>query len=180
MKVKHRLGMIFLTVIAASSALGQEPARNGLPQFNWDRVPVSVHFGIGEGLTPEQYDFIAEHFNFITLTAGPLPRNSKYHRFTYDGSGPLVAENNPCKALWHKSNLRWDGKINSCTFDFEGLSALGDLQSESFGEIWHGQAYQEMRNQFRNDWKRISICRRCTYAYVGGNYTEVIAENFFF
>ena len=36
-----------------------------------------MHFGIGEGLKPEQYDFIAEHFDFVTLTAGPLFRNSK-------------------------------------------------------------------------------------------------------
>ena len=40
-----------------------------LPVFSWDRVPVSVHFGIGEGLESEQYDFVAKHFNGNVLEA---------------------------------------------------------------------------------------------------------------
>lgn len=79
MKVRQLLGMILFTSISASHAIGQErqqPAGNVFPEFNWDRVPVSVHFGIGDGLEPEQYDFLAKHFHFITLTAGRLPKSS--------------------------------------------------------------------------------------------------------
>ncbi len=52
MKVIHPLGMILLTVITASHAIGQErkePARNGFPEFNWDRVSVSAHFAHRRG-----------------------------------------------------------------------------------------------------------------------------------
>jgi hypothetical protein len=117
MQVKHRLQMIFLTVITASSAMGQEPARNGLPQFNWDRVPVSVHFGIGEGLTPEQYDYIAEHFNFITLTAGPLPRNSKgsAELYTAEAARAIKKRNPRAKVLfyWASDKPKHQSKISN-------------------------------------------------------------------
>ena len=78
MKVRQLLGIVLFAAISVSHSIGQErqePAHNVLPEFNWDRVPVSVHFGIGDGLDPEQYDFVAQHFNFIS-TAGRLPRDS--------------------------------------------------------------------------------------------------------
>jgi radical SAM protein with 4Fe4S-binding SPASM domain len=111
-----------------------------------------------------------------------IPKDDKYIRFQYDGTSkkPLGVRNNLCKALWHKTNLRWDGRINSCTFDFEGVSALGDLKREKFKKIWRGASYRRMREAFREDWKSISLCSRCTYAFVGGNHTDVIAESFFF
>ena len=103
MNVLHQLGMIFLTVLAASCSMGQEPARNGFPEFSWDRVPVSAHFGIGEGLTPEQYDFIADRFNFITLTAGPLPRSSKgsAELFTAEAARAIKKRNPKAKVLFY-------------------------------------------------------------------------------
>ena len=123
MKVKHRLGMIFLIVITASSAMGQEPARNGLPPFNWDRVPVSVHFGIGEGLTPEQYDFIAEHFNFITLTAGPLPRNSKgsAELYTAEAARAIKKRNPKAKVLfyWASDKPKHQSRISNAAYPGE-------------------------------------------------------------
>jgi radical SAM protein with 4Fe4S-binding SPASM domain len=111
-----------------------------------------------------------------------LPKDDRYKRFRYDSTGkkPLEVRNNPCKALWHKTNLRWDGRINSCTFDFEGASALGDFKKEKFKKIWRGESYRRMREKFRKDWRSIPMCSRCTFAYVGGNYTDVIAESFFF
>lgn len=109
--------MIFLTVMAASFAMGQEPAGNGLPEFNWDRVPVSVHFGIGEGLAPEHYDFIAEHFNFITLTAGPLPRNSKgsAEMYTADAARAVKERNPKAKVLfyWASDKPKHQSKISN-------------------------------------------------------------------
>ena len=115
MNVLHQLGMIFLTVLAASCSMGQEPARNGFPEFSWDRVPVSAHFGIGEGLTPEQYDFIADRFNFITLTAGPLPRSSKgsAELFTAEAARAIKKRNPKAKVLfyWASDKPKHQSKI---------------------------------------------------------------------
>jgi hypothetical protein len=123
MKVKYRLGMFFLTVIATSNAMGREPARNGFPEFNWDRVSVSAHFGIGEGLTPEQYDFIAKHFNFITLTAGPLPRNSKGSAevYTSEAARAIKKRNPKAKVLfyWASDKPKHQSKISNDAYPGE-------------------------------------------------------------
>jgi len=43
-------------------------ANDALPPFSWDRVPVYAHVGKTSGdFTPEQLDFLAKHFDFITI-----------------------------------------------------------------------------------------------------------------
>jgi radical SAM protein with 4Fe4S-binding SPASM domain len=111
-----------------------------------------------------------------------LPNDLKYHRLRYEKGShtPIMVRHNPCKALWHNTTLRWNGRVNSCAFDFSGVSALGDFNKKNIKEIWHDEPYHKMRYQFREDWKSISICSKCTYAFAGGNYTDIIAESFFF
>jgi hypothetical protein len=41
---------------------------NHFPPFSWDRVPVYAHVGKASGdFTPEELDFLATHFDFITI-----------------------------------------------------------------------------------------------------------------
>jgi radical SAM protein with 4Fe4S-binding SPASM domain len=112
-----------------------------------------------------------------------LPSDERYRRFSYAGAageGRQRVQQNPCKALWQSSTLRWDGRINPCAYDFDGERLLGDAAATSFREIWRGPAYRQMRREFRADWERIPICSRCTYAYVGGNYDQIVADAWFF
>ena len=123
MKVRQLLGMILFTAISAIHAIGQEPqepARNVFPEFSWDRVPVSVHFGISEGLEPEQYDFVAKHFNFITLTAGRLPRDSKGSAETYTAEAARAIKNRNPKArvlfYWASDKPKAQSKIANAAY----------------------------------------------------------------
>jgi radical SAM protein with 4Fe4S-binding SPASM domain len=111
-----------------------------------------------------------------------LPEDLRLRRFTYldDGVTRVRVKHNPCKALWHNPTVRWDGTINSCVYDFDGTHVLGDLRREPFARIWSGARYADMRRRFRTDWERIDICSRCTYAFAGGNYTDVVADTWFF
>lgn len=111
-----------------------------------------------------------------------LPADARYRRFAYaeGDDGRVRVAHNPCKALWQSPTVRWDGRLNPCAYDFDSDYPLGDLNAESFREIWRGPAYRRMRAQFRDDWERIPICSRCTYAYEGGNYDEIVADAFFF
>jgi len=111
-----------------------------------------------------------------------LPGDVRYRRFEYgeDGTTRARVRDNPCKALWHNPTLRWDGTVNPCVYDFDGKHVLGDVKSESFKAIWSGARYREMRRQFRSDWERIDICEHCTYAYAGGNYSDIVADTWLF
>jgi radical SAM protein with 4Fe4S-binding SPASM domain len=105
--------------------------------------------------------------------------DERFVRLRYDGEERRRVKNNPCKALWQGSILRWNGTINACAYDFHGDYPLGDLVKTNFRKIWTGEAYRQMRARFRKDWNEISICHNCTYAFEGGNYDEIIAETIF-
>lgn len=111
-----------------------------------------------------------------------LPEDARLRRFAYgdDGVTRVRVKRNPCKALWHNPTLRWDGTINPCVYDFDGAHVLGDTRHESFAAIWNGPRYAAMRARFRRDWEQIEICSRCTYAYEGGNYTDIVADTWLF
>ena len=50
---------------ATTSALRADDA---LPPFSWDHVPVYAHVGkTSDDFTPRQLDFLAKHFDFITI-----------------------------------------------------------------------------------------------------------------
>lgn len=106
----------------------------------------------------------------------PIPTDADYRRFFYQGNERVRAKRNPCKALWQKTNLRWDGQITPCTYDFDSVRAMGNVTSHPFKHIWRNVAYAAMRRQFRKDPAAISICENCTYAFEGGDYPDVIAE----
>lgn len=58
-------GFLLALLIAPSMFLS---AGDHFPPFNWDRVPVYAHVGKTSGdFTPEQLDFLAKHFDFITI-----------------------------------------------------------------------------------------------------------------
>ena len=111
-----------------------------------------------------------------------IPEDARLRRFAYadDGLERVRVANNPCKALWHNPTLRWDGTVNPCVYDFDGTHVLGDTRTEPFAAIWSGERYTAMREKFRTGWQDIDICSRCTYAYAGGNYTDVVADTWLF
>jgi radical SAM protein with 4Fe4S-binding SPASM domain len=112
-----------------------------------------------------------------------LPQNSDYRRFKYacDGTTPLRRRGNPCKNLWNTPAIHWDGTITLCTFDYDEKYVLGNLRTDPFRAIWHGDEYRRLRRQFRSDWESIPICKECSFAYEGGScIDEIIAEAHYF
>ena len=58
------------------TAFGTARASEGFPAFTWDRVPLYAHLGIGDGLDPNQCNFLADHFSLITFTGGVVHMGS--------------------------------------------------------------------------------------------------------
>jgi len=111
-------------------------------------------------------------------TDSAVPVDPELRRFTYGADGaPKQLRDNRCKAMFHKTTLRWDGRINSCTFDFHGESLLGDFTSSSLKKIWRGAAYRSLRKRFRSNWKQIPACARCGHGFEGGGYQEIMVDS---
>lgn len=94
---------IFLVIIALlSAACMSAHAADGTPAFSWDRVPLYAHLGIGNGLKPEQYVFLADHFDLITFTGG-LTKNSV--ETTIAAAAKTIKQRNPkAKVLFYWSS----------------------------------------------------------------------------
>lgn len=54
-----------------NSARAEASPTNGLPRFSWERVPVMAHVGkTGDDFTPDELDFLANHYDFLTIEKG--------------------------------------------------------------------------------------------------------------
>jgi radical SAM protein with 4Fe4S-binding SPASM domain len=134
-------------------------------------------------LNPVNRDFYAQDKSEDRIQNEFLPDDYRYRRFRYDSTGQNVIriKLNPCKQLWNNPVIHWNGTVCTCSYDPKEKHVLGDLNQESFKNIWDGAPYRDLRRQFRQGWKKLPLCGDCSYAYEGGNcYDQTIAEAFFF
>jgi len=76
----------------------------------------------------------------------------------------------PCTAGWYNARIRFDGTVMPCCRCY---ISLGDLNKESFREIWNGRKYLEFREKAVKKDGLASLsdscaCHWCIYA--GNNY----------
>lgn len=65
MKLTSTFALTASLLLVATATLH---ANDAMPSFSWDRVPVYAHVGkTSDDFTPEQLDFLATHFDFITI-----------------------------------------------------------------------------------------------------------------
>jgi radical SAM protein with 4Fe4S-binding SPASM domain len=134
-------------------------------------------------LNPVNLDFYSEDKSNIRNHNEFLPENHHYRRFKCDSTGQNVIRlrKNPCKQLWNNPVIHWNGAVCSCTYDPKEKYVLGELQYETFKNIWQGALYRRLRRQFRENWNQLPLCRECSYAFKGGNCgKEIITDAFFF
>ncbi|TWU21868.1 putative glycoside hydrolase [Novipirellula artificiosorum] len=71
-----RLILALSVVLALSVQALHAAGADGHPPFSWGTVPVYAHLAnMSEDFTSEQHDFLAEHFDFITIEKGHAKRN---------------------------------------------------------------------------------------------------------
>jgi len=95
----------------------------GYPYFSWDRVPVYAHVGLGDGLKPEQYKFLADHYDFITFTGGRMSREYRidneitFERIVANAARTIKTRNPKARVLfyWSGDFGRDHAKISNAT-----------------------------------------------------------------
>lgn len=94
-----------------------------------------------------------------------IPLDQKYSRYVRNQDGKYSIKNdwhNECWKMWHSCVVTWDGKIVPCCFDKDAHFVLGDLNQNSFKEIWNGGRYREFRESLFASRAQIEMCRNCT------------------
>jgi radical SAM protein with 4Fe4S-binding SPASM domain len=101
-----------------------------------------------------------------------MPSGSRFRRYKIK-EGEYVIKNslpNKCTRLWFNPVITWDGKIVPCCFDKNAEYIMGDLNQDSFREIWTGPRYRIFRKSILTGRYMIDMCRNCTSGLRGVEY----------
>src|SRR5258706_1927808 len=94
-----------------------------------------------------------------------IPVNDKFARYKRNSSGKYFIKNrllDECWKMWHSCVVTWDGKVVPCCFDKDASHQLGDVNENSFSEIWNSQSYNRFRTSLLKSRSSIDICSNCT------------------
>jgi radical SAM protein with 4Fe4S-binding SPASM domain len=94
-----------------------------------------------------------------------IPSLEKYSRYKKDRKGKMQVKSglqNHCWKLWHANVITWDGIVVPCCFDKDAMHHLGNLQMQSFKDVWHNANYQQFRKELMSSRKNIDICANCS------------------
>lgn len=94
-----------------------------------------------------------------------MPKQERYSRYRKNADGSYSIKNrldNHCWKMWHSCVITWDGKVVPCCFDKDAHFVLGDVNENSFKDIWYGDAYQRFRRSLLASRRDIDMCRNCT------------------
>ena len=87
--------------------------------------------------------------------------NMVYRWDTYHNPKDIMAQE-PCRALWERMYVWYDGKCNPCDADYKSELCVGSIKDSTIEEIWNGEKYRQIRDAHLNN-KRDSYfpCDRC-------------------
>lgn len=101
-----------------------------------------------------------------------LPLKGRFRRYKIKNGEYVIKSSLPdrCARLWFNPVITWDGKVIPCCFDKNAEHIMGDLNHDSFREIWDGPKYRIFRKSILTGRHLIEICRNCTSGLRGVKY----------
>jgi radical SAM protein with 4Fe4S-binding SPASM domain len=94
-----------------------------------------------------------------------IPVNQKYSRYKRDKEGKMQFRGNNenhCWRLWHDPVITWNGAVVPCCFDKDAQHQLGNLNEQSFKELWKNGTYNQFRSKVLQSRQNIDICANCS------------------
>ncbi|NQU95487.1 MAG: SPASM domain-containing protein [Candidatus Omnitrophica bacterium] len=68
-----------------------------------------------------------------------------------------------CHFPWRTMVILHDGKAVLCSPDYNGLQVVGDTNTNTIKEIWNGNKYKKVRQDFKKlEYQNYSVCKECT------------------
>lgn len=108
---------------------------------------------------------IIDNFSYLSW----LPAIKKFRRYEIRDNEFVLRNRLPdrCSRLWFNPVITWDGKVLPCCFDKDAYHIMGDLNEESFRDIWNGPKYRSFRKSLLSGRYMIEICKNCTSGMTG-------------
>ena len=101
-----------------------------------------------------------------------MPLNERFRRYKIQDGKYVIKNSLPdrCARLWFNPVITWDGKVIPCCFDKNADYVMGDINHDSFREIWNGPKYRIFRKRILSGRHMIEMCRNCTSGLKGVKY----------
>lgn len=93
-----------------------------------------------------------------------LPSKPEFSRYEKRKGVYVIKNSLPdrCARLWFSPVITWDGKVLPCCFDKDADHIMGDLNEDSFSDIWNGPKYGIFRKNILSGRHMTEICSNCT------------------
>ncbi|MFO7869803.1 MAG: radical SAM/SPASM domain-containing protein [Kiritimatiellia bacterium] len=66
-----------------------------------------------------------------------------------------------CTFPWYAMVICADGTVTPCPQDFGAEMRMGNVNTATLREIWHGKPYADLRRKFAEDIQSLPLCRKC-------------------
>ena len=71
----------------------------------------------------------------------------------------------PCRFIWERMYVWFDGKINPCDADYKSYLSYGNVNKQSIKEIWNSKPFQDLKKTHLNNQRnKLTPCDRCGQA----------------
>jgi radical SAM protein with 4Fe4S-binding SPASM domain len=92
----------------------------------------------------------------------------------------------PCTFPWYALVIFYDGTVYPCPQDFFGKLKIGDFNTQTLEEIWHGEPLTELRRRMKErNYQGVEPCEKCDMifrkTFLGvptSNLKTYLSENF--
>lgn len=74
---------------------------------------------------------------------------------------PATAPSRGCLRMWTTAVITTDGEVLPCCYDKNAGHVMGNLNSQTFRDIWHSKQYNSFRDAVMTSRSLIDICRDC-------------------
>ena len=73
-----------------------------------------------------------------------------------------AAQASPCRMLWQRMVINYDGIVTPCCRDYNCLNEMGNINRDSLESIWLGKAFSNMRElHVKGMRSKIPVCDTC-------------------
>jgi radical SAM protein with 4Fe4S-binding SPASM domain len=93
-----------------------------------------------------------------------MPSEKRFQRYKKEDGRYIIKNSfqNRCARMWFNPVITWDGKVVPCCFDKDAGYVMGDLNVDSFRDIWDSPKYRIFRKSILTGRNMIEMCRNCT------------------
>lgn len=102
-----------------------------------------------------------EEHNVHELVEKYLPRKSNIKRYIYKKNHLILKDPKKFCEWDQKSLILWDGRIAACCFDYDGQYTFGNINNNSFLDIWNSDKYKYYREKLIK-YKKLDLCKHCS------------------